>query len=784
MKPMLQRLLCLFFVFQSFYLAGSAQTSNIYTIDYSTLKGNMNCNLFASPTKVSNYYHTTSVGFPYEYGYTTTVSWNVLALDCNYDQYGTSYGTAVNIQFPWKPYHSYAVDAYATGLAAADGVSTIGDLNLWMGVNNGGAATNPSTNCSGAQPFTPLQMYASLNYGLTSSNTSIYPSNQLNFVCPAQLQTFLVAGYGIGGAGSVLVQKIVIYESKDFTLSPATATITCGSFVPITFSVANPGQVTVTNYVWNLGAGNTWLYNGTAAPASITTTTPNITLTPAPGTTTPTNVSVNVNANGGVYNTLVSTISYNSALPTNIAITGNTTIATINPSTNAYSLNNLPASASVVWSASPSGLVNLSTSGNTVSLSPVSEASGTVTLTAVVTLPCGTTGTYTLPIALQNACNLITTPVSLSATYNSGGYLTLNWNSQPGITGYNVQYTPNGLSSPIQTAQTTTNSYNWYGPATGPERFSVQAYCNSGQASNYSKWDTFTVTQPCAEAVISNVSALGNQVIVTMSPVSGITGYNINLTNQSTGATSSMQNVLNSSDQYIFTGNYSTTYSVTAQTVCSPGVYTLWTQPVTATTQAPGSCTPPSIQDIEVSQNKIYIFWTKTSDASSYNFQFTNTATGVSTIVQNIPYASDYVYTASPNVTYQVAVQSNCTAGGQSSWTIFSSYPITTTDMAGTAMAGQATVFGADSLQSAGPSLYPVPAFGPVTLLVPSDKDRKIYVQVYSMSGSLVYANTMAATKGTNTFTLNLGGLVNGIYTVKVIEGKERAYVRKLIIQK
>jgi hypothetical protein len=784
MKLCLPRLLVLVLFFPFFVRA----QYNSYTIDYSTLSSlpnNNQCNIFAAPAKVSNYLHTSAVGFPRYLTYTVgQTTYKVLSLDCGYTQSGLYNGTAVNIQFPWKPYHLYTVTAYANGDPSKDGTSSTSNLYLWMGVNNGGYSSNPSTDCSFMQNFTVPQFYAHNQFNPSSGAYNPY---QLVFTCPAQLQTFLVAGYGWEGYGSIYLQKIVIQETKDFTLSPATATVTCGSNAPINFSVVSPTSVTASSYVWKLGATNTWLYNGSAAPATITTTTPNITLTPVAGTTAPTNVSVDVYANGGLYNTATSVAKYDNGIPANLAITGAASIQTINPSTSSYSVSNLPAGASVTWSATPStGMVNLTTAGNTANVSPLYNVRGTVTLTATVTAACGTTATYTFPITLLNACDLITTPVSLSSTYNADGSVTLSWNNQPGITGYNIQYTMNGLSGGITTGTTTTNSYTYYGQANSTQRFAVSAYCNSGQQSYWSQWDTFVVKQPCARAVVSNVSSTGNQVIVTMTPQSGISTYNFKFTSQ--GVTTLVQSVPLTNNQYIFTGDYNTTYSVSGQCVCPAGSggNSSWTTPVNVTTGPSGSCTPPTFGTIMVSSNNLYIFWVASSDASTYNFQFTNTATGATTVVSNITKPANggpYIYTAQHNVTYNVAIQSNCMAGGQSSWSVYNSSVTTTKKDEGT-RSGAATLLNMDSTYQPEPQLYPVPASGQVTLQVPANQDGSIDIQVLSMSGSVVHAKRIAASKGLNTIVLNVSDLSSGIYMVKIIQGKGSMFVRKMVIQK
>lgn len=85
-------------------------------------------------------------------------------------------------------------------------------------------------------------------------------------------------------------------------------------------------------------------------------------------------------------------------------------------SSSTYSINNLPVSASVVWSASPSGKVTISGSGNSVTITPIGSSSGSVIITAVVNTICGTR-TITKQIYLGAP---VITP--LNYTYNLNSY--------------------------------------------------------------------------------------------------------------------------------------------------------------------------------------------------------------------------------------------------------------------------------------------------------------------------------------------------------------------------
>lgn len=191
-----------------------------------------------------------------------------------------------------------------------------------------------------------------------------------------------------GGLQTIEISKITITETAPaapvFTL-PTSTNVTCGSTSSKTFTVttqSNPGNLSITDYTWNLGATpNGWLYNGNPAPQTVSTgTTASINLTPVCGSTH-SNISATVTAGGNTYNTTGGTI--NITAPT-LSITGDGTICSGSAS---YSISSLPCDASVTWSASPSGIVSLScTSCSSTTLTKT--GSGTVTLSATVTTSC------------------------------------------------------------------------------------------------------------------------------------------------------------------------------------------------------------------------------------------------------------------------------------------------------------------------------------------------------------------------------------------------------------
>lgn len=199
----------------------------------------------------------------------------------------------------------------------------------------------------------------------------------------------------------MLIRKITITETAPppptavFTLSPSNLDVPCGSTTAQTFAITNVNNTSgVTSYQWNLGANNGWLYNGNAAPSTITISDPNtktLTLTPASCTSVLSNVSATAFIGTNSYNTNTATVNItapaaNISGPNELCVGTNST----------YTISGIPCNASVTWSALKSGVIDI----NPVSGS-IDPANGTQTvvtglssdnviLRATVTTSCGT----------------------------------------------------------------------------------------------------------------------------------------------------------------------------------------------------------------------------------------------------------------------------------------------------------------------------------------------------------------------------------------------------------
>ena len=183
------------------------------------------------------------------------------------------------------------------------------------------------------------------------------------------------------------ISKITITATPivSFNLTSSFPSITCGSTTPIAFTVTNGGNTPgITGYTWNLGsASNGWLYNGSAAPATITTgaTVNTITLTPACGSSL-SNVSATVTANSVNYTTNAASVA---VTPTNVAIGGNPNACT----SENYFISGLPCNATVSWGiAPPTGIASIfPLTGPSTTVTKV--ANGNITLTATIQSSCG-----------------------------------------------------------------------------------------------------------------------------------------------------------------------------------------------------------------------------------------------------------------------------------------------------------------------------------------------------------------------------------------------------------
>lgn len=203
-------------------------------------------------------------------------------------------------------------------------------------------------------------------------------------------------------------------------MSPTSLSIACGTTKTQTFTVSNPYNVTgVTSYTWNIGtAPNGWLYNGSAAPASFSTTTNSISLTSVCGVI-PKNISVNVMKGTTVYKTYTCTVSNTQQAYT---ITGNDPLCT---STGQYSVSPALCGATYSWVSSYTNIATVTSGGNPATVTKVGN--GKTTLTAKISNGCsGSNLTVSRTIQVGNITSSFSVSGPSSACPNQTQYYSTN----------------------------------------------------------------------------------------------------------------------------------------------------------------------------------------------------------------------------------------------------------------------------------------------------------------------------------------------------------------------
>lgn len=397
-KIYLRIVLSMLFLFITFFFAFS-QTF----IRYNTWTGASGCNIFSDPNNSSTVInvpctvdatnttipHLTALGQPTYDNTAKTV--NLVSEIKNGQNQGTEYRITVN----FKQNYSYKITITAARVMSQQ---TGANVLLRTDLNNGGSGSN--NQCNGTA-IIDASGSGNLKRSLpvTNSTFSTADTNYVYdypFLSAAQAYLMIAA---VPPAASVLqtifIRRIKIEETPPpitFTLTPNPIPVTCGTTTPVVLTVNNvyssPG---VTGYTWNLGANNTWQYNGSPAPSSIPTFTNTLTLSPTCGVA-PTSITATATIGSSSYQANTANISL--TIPT-MSINGSGEFCS---GTSNYTIDNLPCNASVSWSVYPSN-------ANIVSLSCTSCSSTTLTKTGngIVTLIATITACGGSPIVKTKA---------------------------------------------------------------------------------------------------------------------------------------------------------------------------------------------------------------------------------------------------------------------------------------------------------------------------------------------------------------------------------------------
>ena len=301
----------------------------------------------------------------------------------------SSKGTAYQIIVPVKKDYIYSFTVRCLGSDGSGNNSTYPSIALYHSLNQPDPNTINPTAC-GAVTDNYWSGFLSNSFYHFTMTSSFDNYTSSSFTATATGTEYLIALVYDGSTtmNSAYISKIIINEtppSPSFALSSDNTSLTCGSTTSVTFTTKStnvPAGATV-SYTWNLGSSNNgWLYNGSAAPATIPTTTNTLTLTPSCGSAL-SSISATATVNGtDNYNT--NTVSVAVTQPA-LSIDGASAICS---GSSAYSITGLPCNASVNWNiSSGSGIVSLSTNGNNATLTKTGN--GSVTLIANINGVCG-----------------------------------------------------------------------------------------------------------------------------------------------------------------------------------------------------------------------------------------------------------------------------------------------------------------------------------------------------------------------------------------------------------
>lgn len=352
------------------------------TIDYEAWNPTSQpCNIFGNSTNVpatgitsGSIAHRTRIGQP---SYAAT-DLGILMRTEFVTTGNVNKGTSFIIDYNFKANYTYTITINA---AANSNTSTNPFIRIDRN-NNGGGGGN---GCNGADNINangggnPAAVsIASTTFSNYSFGPFVQGSNQPSL----EISAFAASN---GGFKTIVIRKITIVETPPapvFTITPSSVNIPCGTSTQQTFTVNNvnnsPGTL---SYDWNLGtANNGWIYLGSPAPQTFTTTSSSISLTSSSTASNISNVSVTVKLNGSNYSTLNSTTTVTNSLPSfslsNITLGLDCNTMTVRA--------NLSMSNTITWTTTNGLLINGNTSpytttyGNTVDIYSPNGVSGSV----------------------------------------------------------------------------------------------------------------------------------------------------------------------------------------------------------------------------------------------------------------------------------------------------------------------------------------------------------------------------------------------------------------------
>lgn len=220
------------------------------TIDYSTFVPPNNCNIFGLGATVSGIAHQTTFGQP-TYNSTTN------AVMLSFNNINGNKGTEFKIAYNFKQYYLYKITVFPRNGTLPGLVITM-PVSLRVSLNDNGSANNcngpeliTGSNGGGSTATTPISSTIFTEFVFNFNNPLAASSNFCTIAC--------VGSSSVSPAAQIIeINKVIIEEippTPNFTISPATLSVACGSTAPVTFICTNTFNTPNVSYSWNVGTG-------------------------------------------------------------------------------------------------------------------------------------------------------------------------------------------------------------------------------------------------------------------------------------------------------------------------------------------------------------------------------------------------------------------------------------------------------------------------------------------------------------------------------------------------
>lgn len=386
------------------------------------------------------------------------------------------------------------------------------------------------------------------------------------------------------------------------------------------------------------------------------------------------------------------------------------------------------------------------------------------------------------------------TPASQQVNAISQTDAAFYWAAVVGATSYEFQYRVTGTTT-WTTVTTTTNNYGAVGlglftPSTTYD-YRVRAIC-SGVAGTYTAIANFTTLAATGCGKPTNLAALNIQqttAAINWFAVAGATKYRVQYR---VNGTTTWTSVNATTSPKVISGLLAgTVYQCRVRATCGT-TNSSWTSIINFTTLSASGCN--GVDNYEPNNTKAtatpiainfdaYPLISSTTDLDFLSFSTTNAAPKLKVTVDGLP--ADYdvkLYDASG-----AQIANSSLAGLASEQIIYntqsvgSSYKIqvfgyngafNATSCYHVRISTSATAFREESIissdEKSSVSVFPNPSHGNLTITLESDNDQSTTINIVDLTGRNVMQLVKDVTDGTNTIDVDLHGLSDGIYFVKV----------------